>query len=208
MELVRRELAGLSEGGPGFLRLYRPEPTAAFSPRDTTLPHYAAAADQMRSRGFVPVERRAGGQLAIYDSGALVIDLVAPHSDPRAQVLERFRLLSAAIARALAGLGVDARIGALDGEYCPGDYSVSGTGRVKLAGLAQRIARGGYHMGAVISVARSDEAKSAVAEAYPMLGLPFDPQTFGSVADLVPDADFSAVRWAVLDAIRSCGALR
>ena len=198
---MRRTLLGLNEGGSGFLRIYRPGPTAAFSPRDTTLKSYAAAADAMRGLGFEPVERRAGGQLAVYDGGALVVDLVAPHSEPRADVLERFRLFSGAIVSALIGLGIDARVGAIDGEYCPGDYSVNGEGRVKLAGIAQRIGRRGYHLGAVISVMPSGGLRDAVAEAYRILGLPFDPATFGALADLAPGLSFAMLRQRLRDAV-------
>lgn len=204
MDLVRRTLVGLNGGGQGFLRLYRPRPTAAFSPRDTTLRHYGAAADAMTALGFEPVERRAGGQLAVYDDQALVIDLVAPHDQPRVHVLERFRRFSGAIASALGSLGVDARVGAVEGEYCPGDYSVNGAGRMKLAGVAQRIGRGGYHMGAVVSIVHSTRVKAAVARAYGTLGLPFEPATFGAVSDHVPDVDFKVVRSALRTSVSAC----
>jgi octanoyl-[GcvH]:protein N-octanoyltransferase len=200
MDLVRRALQGFNDGGAGFLRIYRPRPTAAFSPRDTTLDSYAKAAEAMRALGFEPVERRAGGQLAIYDGNALVIDLVAPHADPRANVLERFRLFSGAIASTLVGLGIDARVGAIDGEYCPGDYSVNGEGRIKLAGIAQRIGKRGYHLGAVISVLPSVRTKAAVTEAYRILGLPFNPVTFGALTNLAPDLCFDLLRQRLRDA--------
>jgi hypothetical protein len=201
MDLVRHTLVGLNEGGVGFLRIYRPRPTAAFSPRDTALDRYAAAADAMRGFGFEPVKRRAGGQLAVYDGSALVVDLVGPHAEPRADVLERFRLFSGAIASVLLDLGIDARVGAIDGEYCPGGYSVNGEGRIKLAGIAQRITRRGYHLGAVISVMPSGEAKAAVTEAYRILDLPFSPATFGALADLAPELSFAVLRQRLQDVI-------
>ena len=201
MERVRRALLGLNEGGLGFLRIYRPRPTAAFSPRDMTFSSYAAAADAMRALGFAPVERRAGGQLAVYDDNALVVDLVAPHSEPRADVLERFQQFSGAIASVFRGFGIDARVGAVDGEYCPGGYSVNGAGVIKLAGIAQRIARRGYHLGAVISVMPSGRARDAVAEAYRILGLPFNPTTFGALADVAPALSFAVLRQRLRDAV-------
>ena len=194
MDLVRRTLLGFNDGGAGFLRIYRPKATAAFSPRDTTLPSYQQAADAMLGLGFAPVERRAGGSLAVYDEAALVIDLVAPHADPRQHVLERFAQFSAAIAAVLARFGIDARVGGIDGEYCPGDYSINGAGRIKLVGVAQRIGRCGFHIGAVISVAASDAAGRAVGEAYRILGMPFDPATFGALADLSQDVDEATLR--------------
>ncbi len=185
MARVRQILSSLEQDSPASLRAYRPRPTAAFSPRDTTHPHYHHLTALLGARGFAPAERGAGGQLAIYDEAALVIDLVAPHAQPRDHTRERYRLFSASVASALASLGLDARVGAVDGEYCPGDYSVNAGGRVKLVGVAQRVAKHGYHLGAVISVAPSPAALAAVADSYAIMGVAFDPATFGDIASLV-----------------------
>lgn len=198
MERVRQLLSGLNDGGEGSLRIYRPQPTAAFSPRDTTLATYGKATEAMRARGFAPVERRAGGQLAVYDQSTLVIDLVAQHADPRNDVIERFRIFAAAIAKALRCFSIDARVGAVPGEYCPGDFSVNAGGRIKLAGIAQRIARRGYHLGAVIGVEDSPALREAVGNAYHCLGCDFDPQTFGAIADMTSNVSFSDFRQALL----------
>lgn len=201
MNRTYAELSALNEGGAGSLRIFRPHPTAAFAPRDTTLPPYAEAAAAMNVMGFTPVERRAGGALAVYDASALVIDLVAPHDDPRQHVIERFRHVSAAVAEALKRFSIDARIGQIEGEYCPGDYSVNASGRVKLAGLAQRIGRRGYHMGAVISVEPSPAAKDAVAEAYRIMGFDFAPESFGAARELSPRMTFAGLSSELLETI-------
>ena len=194
MELVRSALAGLNENPVGMLRFYRPKPTAAFSPRDTAMPNYLEAAAAMRGLGFEPVERRTGGQLAVYDENALVINLVAAHREPHVQIHERFKLFSGAIVAGLRALSIDARIGALAGEYCPGDFSVNGEGRIKLVGLAQRVVKQGYHLGAVICVTTSVKAKAAVAEAYDILGISFAPSTFGALAEIDPEIRFATVQ--------------
>lgn len=185
MGMVRDTLQSVRNGAAnnGLLRFYRPQATAAFSPRDTVHPAHGAVSDAMRARGFVPVERGAGGSLAVYDQQALVMDLVAPHPEPRAAFRERYALLSAALVAALAGFGLEAHTGALTHEYCPGEFSVNIERRFKIAGLAQRIVRNGYHMGLVISVAPSAGACAAVAEAYGLMGLGFDPATFGALTD-------------------------
>jgi lipoate-protein ligase A len=182
MNRVRQTLSGLTQESPASLRVYRPRPTAAFSPRDTVHLAYGEVTKNLVARGFTPAERGAGGQLAVYDEAALVIDLVAPHPQPRENTRDRFRLFADMLAAALRHIGVDARVGAVPGEYCPGDFSVNAGGTVKLAGLAQRVVKHGYHMGAVLSVGRSDAAREAVAEAYALMNIPFDPATFGSVA--------------------------
>jgi lipoate-protein ligase A len=197
IDRVYAMLSALDGEGPGSLRLYRPHATAAFAPRDTALAAYAEAATAMRNLGFIPTERRAGGQLAVYDSRALVIDLGAPHAEPRNDVKERFAKFSGAIASALKHFSIDARVGQVAGEYCPGDYSVNAGGTLKVAGLAQRIGRRGYHMGAVISVHPSAAAREAVATAYEILGFPFAPESFGAVSALAPEAGFEDLRAAL-----------
>lgn len=201
MALVRDMLTAVADGEAGMLRMYRPQPTAAFSPRDTTLPNYSHAAETMRHMGFTPVERRAGGHLAVYDRNALVIDLVAHHPEPRDGVRERYERFAQALLSALQSLAIDARLGPVAGEYCPGAYSVSDAGRIKLAGLAQRIGRRGFHVGCVISVLPSESACTAVASAYRILGIPFLPETFGSVACAHREVAFDDLRTRLSTAI-------
>lgn len=198
VERVRQSLLDLGNHPEGSLRLYRARPTAAFAPRDLLLKDYGHAADAMRELGFVPVERRTGGQLAIYDESALVIDLVAPHPESRLHVIERFAGFSATIVRALQRLGIDARTGAVPGEYCPGDYSINAGGKIKIVGVAQRVNRLGYHLGAVIGVSPSVRLLEAVAMAYRILGLPFDAGSFGAVAELNGGIGFPQLREALL----------
>lgn len=201
MALVRDTLTAVADGGAGMLRIYRPQPTAAFSPRDTTAPQYRLATAEMQSRGFAPVERRAGGQLAVYDGNALIVDLAAHHPDPRQHVMERYLLFSRALVAALSKLSIEARVGPVPGEYCPGDYSVNWSGRIKLAGIAQRIAKGSFHVGAVISVLRSEPVHAAVTSAYGILDIPFDPAAFGSIGEIRPGTTFAEARACILAAI-------
>lgn len=201
MDLVHHALAALDVNAPGILRCYRPQPTAAFAPRDMIADYHARAAKAVADAGFAPVERLAGGHLAVYDGNAVVIDLVSPHAKPREHIQERFRLFAGAIASALKKLSIDARIGALPGEYCPGAYSVNGGGLVKLVGNAQRINKNGYHLGAVLSVTPSHQAKAAIAAAYAIMGIKFDPATFGAMTELKPGLSFDALCKAIQHSI-------
>jgi octanoyl-[GcvH]:protein N-octanoyltransferase len=87
------------------------------------------------------------------------------------------------IAGALRGLGVDARVGELPGEYCPGAYSVNARGQVKLAGIGQRMIRGGAHVGGVIVASGGDEVARVLVPVYRALELDWEPDTSGSVAE-------------------------
>ena len=75
----------------------------------------------------------------MFDENALGITIIAPHAAPHANMIKRYELLSAAIANGLHLLGIDARVGELPNEYCPGKYSVNAEGRIKLVGVAQRM---------------------------------------------------------------------
>ena len=108
------------------LRLYRPVPTVAFGQRDTHLPGFEAAAAACREQGFEPLVRKAGGRAAAYHQGTLVIDHLEPDTDAIAGAKGRFSRFGELLARALRDAGVDAGVGEIPGEYCPGEFSVHG----------------------------------------------------------------------------------
>ena len=77
---------------------------------------------------------------------------------------------------------MDARVGEVPGEYCPGAYSVNAAGSRKLAGVGQRMIRGGAHVGCVIVVSGEDLVTGPLVPVYEALGLEWDPATSGSVS--------------------------
>jgi octanoyl-[GcvH]:protein N-octanoyltransferase len=190
---VKDTLATLQPGDAGILRLRRPQPTAAFSPQDTMHPEYERIKDQARANGFEPIERGTGGRLTMFDEHALAITLIWPHAEPHQHTMRRYEIFSAAIAMALTTLGIDARVGELPNEYCPGKFSVNAEGRVKLVGIAQRMNRRCFQMGAIISVERSERACAAIADAYRAMSLPFDPKTYGAINEMQPALSYDQV---------------
>ncbi|WP_422935577.1 lipoyl protein ligase domain-containing protein [Sinomonas sp. P47F7] len=198
MELVWGKLASLAAGGPGELNLARPEATAAFSRRDSRLKGYTRAEAWMDSQGFSSIIRPVGGHLAAYGPGDLVVHLWAPHLGARAHIRERFGLFGDALARALRAVGIDARVGPVPGEYCAGEFSVNDSGRAKLAGTGQRITKHGYLFSAVVMVEEAGRARSALAGAYKMLDLDFNPETVGCVAESAPGTALDDVREALV----------
>jgi octanoyl-[GcvH]:protein N-octanoyltransferase len=191
----------LISGDQALLRFRRPRPTAAFSPQDTTHPDYEQIKERTRARGFEPIERGTGGRLTLFDENALGITIIAPHEAPHIHMMKRYDILSGAIALGLKNLGIDAGVGELPNEYCPGKYSVHAEGRIKLVGVAQRMNRRCLQMGAVVSVYRSEEACEGIAEAYRGMGLKFDPQTYGAITDLNPSLNYADVRTALLESV-------
>lgn len=208
MELVRDRLTHLSPHHDGELFIFQAPRTAAFSRRDSLLPGYRQAERAAAAAGFSPVTRPVGGHLAVYDEGSLVLHLCAPHPQPRAHIQARFVMLGDAIAAALRGLGVDARLGPVPGEYCDGKFSVNDSGRTKLAGTGQRIVGGGYLFSAVVMVRSSAAITEALTRSYELLGLEFEPETVGAVADTVPAASLDTVRERLIGALAEVMPLR
>jgi octanoyl-[GcvH]:protein N-octanoyltransferase len=179
--LLREGLGGARD----ILRIYSPAPTAAFSRRDTLRPGYERAASAVRHRGFDPVVRPQGGSLAAYHRGSVVVDHVHRAEQKSLDPVERFRRFATLHAEMLIGLGVDARIGPVPGEYCPGDYSIN-AGGVKIVGSAQRVTRDGWLFSTVIQVSGTAVLREVHTAAYRELGYDFDPGTVGTLEDVVP----------------------
>lgn len=201
MEFIAGRLRALSSASAGELNFFRPLQTAAFSRRDSLRPGYRKAHGLLAAHGYEPIIRPVGGHLALYGSGDLVVHLWAPHPDPRSSIKERFESFGQHTASALRGLGADARVGAVPGEYCTGEFSVNDAGRAKLAGTGQRLTRDGYLFSAVVMVEDAGPARAALEEAYALLGLDFRPDSVGCVADAVPGATVDDVREALIGAL-------
>jgi octanoyl-[GcvH]:protein N-octanoyltransferase len=210
LELLRKVKTG--DAGP-LLRLYRPAPTVAFGQRDTHLPGFAAAARACSELGFEPLVRKAGGRAAAYHEGTLVIDHLEPSTDAIAGAKGRFSFFGGLLAEALRSAGVDAAVGEIPGEYCPGEFSVHGQDpehparRIKLIGTAQRVVAGGWLFSSVIIVENSAPIRAVLEASYAALGLDWDPATAGAVNDLVPHLDVDAIESAVLGAYARYAAL-
>ena len=168
----------------------------AFGRRDAFLPGFARAVAAARRRGFTPVIRGAGGRAAAYDDGCLIFDEVMPADG--SGIRERFADDAHRHAQALQGFGVDARVGEVAGEYCPGEFSVNARGRVKLIGAAERIVRGAWLHSSVVVVEGAPVLRAVVEDVYAALGLDWDPATVGAIADEVPGLGVADVRTALL----------
>jgi octanoyl-[GcvH]:protein N-octanoyltransferase len=192
--------------GDAVLRLYRPAPTVAFGRLDALRPGFGAAVEAARAHGFEPVLRAPGGHAVAYHEGCLGIDEVLGEPDPIAGMHGRFARSGERLAAALRTLGVDARVGRVPGEFCPGEFTVNARGAVKLVGTAQRVVRHASLLAASLAVTDTDRLRDVLVDVYRALELDWDPATVGGVADEVSGADVDAVERAVLDAYgRSAG---
>ncbi len=196
----RSMLRRASDGDePETLRLYRPGAIVAFGPQDTRSPGYKDAVAIARNGGFEAVKRLAGGRAAVFHEQTIAFSWVIPDADPKRNVEERFEEIADIMARAFQELGVDARVGEVEGEYCPGKYSVNARGKTKLMGVGQRIAVKAAHVGGVVVVDGSERVRDILVPVYGALGLDWDPDTTGSVRDEAPGVSYDDVQKAILD---------
>jgi octanoyl-[GcvH]:protein N-octanoyltransferase len=187
------------------LRVYRPGATVAFGRLDRLRPGFGAAVAAARAHGFEPVLRQPGGHAAAYDAGALCLDHVRPEAEAIPALQARFEAAAELLAGALRAVGVDARVGGIPGEYCPGAWTVNARGRVKLVGTAQRLVRGGSLLGAVVLVRGGARVRAVLEDVNARLGLAWAPATAGAAEDDVPGLTVEAVERAVLDAYAADG---
>jgi octanoyl-[GcvH]:protein N-octanoyltransferase len=178
---------------PETLRLARPARVVAFAKRDVLAPGYADAVAAARAAGFGSMVRLAGGRAAVFHEGTLELAHAVPDPDPRRTIHHRFEATAELVARALAGLGIDARVGEVPGEYCPGRWSVNAGGARKLAGIGQRVISGGAHVGTVIVAEDAAAVREVLEAVYAALDLAWDPATVGAV-----ERPWAEVRDAVL----------
>jgi octanoyl-[GcvH]:protein N-octanoyltransferase len=186
--------------GAGVVRLYRPAPTVAFGRLDALRPGFAAAVAAARAHGFEPVLRAPGGHAVAYHAGCLGIDEAIGEPDPIAGMHDRFARSGEVLAAALRELGVDARVGRVPGEFCPGDFTVNARGAVKLVGTAQRVVRHASLLAASVAVRDAEALRAVLVDVYRALELDMDPATVGAVEDEVAGLRIDEVERAVLDA--------
>jgi octanoyl-[GcvH]:protein N-octanoyltransferase len=180
------------------LRLHRPARELAFSKQDRSAAGFEDAVAAARAAGFEPVIRLAGGRAAAFHEGTLAIAWATRAQRPVEGTRERFEWLATLVARVLTRLGVDAAVGEVEGEYCPGAWSVNARGRVKLAGIGQRLIAGGAHAGGVVVVSQSKLLRDVLVPVYAALGLEWDPATAAAVEDEAPGVDLDRVEETIL----------
>ncbi len=196
--LLERVAAGYE---PETFRLSRPGNVVAFGRRDTVSQGYADAVRAARAGGFEAMERLTGGRAAAYSAGTLSLTRTSRESTPALRTTARFTEMSDLIVEALVELGVDARVGEVPGEYCPGEYSVNARGQVKLAGTGQRMITDGAHVGAVLVVQAGAEIRRILEPVYAALGLEWNPETTSAIEDEFPGVTLDQVEQAILAAL-------
>lgn len=181
VELLRAVASG-AIAEPRVVRVYAPEPTVALSRRESRLPGFETARRAAHERGFTPVIRPTGGRAVAYDESCIVFDVVAREQEGAIAQALFFREVGGALAAALRELGVDARLGDVPGEYCPGEFSINARGAVKLIGTSQRAMRGARLLSGMLPLAGVERFIDVLIAVNAALELDWDPATFGNLA--------------------------
>ena len=179
-------------------RLHVPGRVLAFGKRDTLSSGYREAVSAARAEGYEAVERLAGGRAAVFHEASFAFSWAIPDDDPPLGITQRFEMISSLMTRALRRLGVDAEVGELPGEYCPGAYSVHGKAGIKLMGVGQRLTKRAAHIGGVVVVGESRLIREILTPVYAALDLTWDPGTAGAIQDVVPAVTLSETADAIL----------
>ncbi|MFB6072523.1 MAG: biotin/lipoate A/B protein ligase family protein [Halobacterium sp.] len=176
------------ETGEPAVRVWAPGRVVAFGRRDANEDGYGDARAAAERHGFPTVERSVGGRAVAYTDSTLAFARVEPVADVRSGLSARYDAMVADVVDALEGVGVDARAGEPPDSFCPGDHSVRADCG-KLAGVAQRVTKGAALTSGVLVVDGREAIGRVLADVYPALGVPFDPDSVGSVAAAGGDAD-------------------
>jgi octanoyl-[GcvH]:protein N-octanoyltransferase len=185
-QAVLEEVAA-GERGPAAL-IWTSSRYVGATRQETRLSGFAAATEAAAGLGFPVLVRNSGGGAVAANEGSLAFSLTFPVEDLRHGLYERYSEGLDLIASALRRVGVEAERGEVEGEFCPGAYSVRSAGPdgVKHAGLAQRVTRRAARLEALLLVSETDEIRTVLQRFYGLLGLPFRPESVGDLPADVP----------------------
>jgi lipoate-protein ligase A len=183
-QAISRDLLDCVAAGSldGALRVWAPVPALALSRLDELRPGADAARAAAALAGLDAVRRVSGGHAVVLGQGSFCVGFAEPATTFEG-THQRYERLTDALIAALAAVGVEAERGELQGEWCPGAWSIR-SGEVKLAGLAQRAIKGAAWAEAVVDLSTDEESRRVLAEVYEALELPLERTTLGSVSEL------------------------
>jgi len=169
-----------AETGVPAIRVWTPHRQVAFGRRDAREPGYERARDAAQDHGYPPSERETGGRAVAYTGNTVAFTRVEPVKELRTGIEERYDEAVSLVGAALADCGVDAERGEPPDSFCPGAHSLSADG--KLCGIAQRVGGGVARVGGILVVRDHTAVATVLTPVYDALGVPFDPDTVGSIA--------------------------
>ncbi|WP_368161382.1 protein ligase [Aeromonas sp. R5-3] len=159
--------------------------------KDTRLPRYQAACEQLAAEGWPVHVRDSGGTAVPHGAGILNLSLMLPRTTT--DLAHYYRLLGAPLLALLGEYGLEGSYDFVPGSFCDGQYNLVIGGR-KVTGTAQRwLAPGQDHEGAVLAQAMLlvagdvDEGTRMASRFYELAGgeLRFLPGTSTTLAQAI-----------------------
>ncbi|EGX6952277.1 protein ligase [Aeromonas hydrophila] len=159
--------------------------------KDTRLPRYQAACEQLAAEGWPVHVRDSGGTAVPHGAGILNLSLMLPRTTT--DLAHYYRLLGAPLLVLLGEYGLAGSYDFVPGSFCDGQYNLVIGGR-KVTGTAQRwLAPGQDHHGAVLAQAmllvagNVDQGTRMASRFYELAGgeLRFLPATSTTIAQVI-----------------------
>jgi octanoyl-[GcvH]:protein N-octanoyltransferase len=180
--ISRAVLMRVSDGHMGeTLQIGIPHKVVAFGKHDSLAERFPEAVAIADDHGFDPAIRIAGGRAVVFHPKTVRFAWTIPADDPVIDLHARFIAVANHLIAALAGLGVEAEMGELDGEYCAGSYSVHLANGGKVMGSGQRLSRKAAQVGGMIVVGDRDVVNDVLVPIYEALGVDMDPTVTGHI---------------------------
>lgn len=154
--------------------------------RDTFRPGFDEAVRACYEEGYPVLVRGSGGGATAADGGTFGFSVIRPVAGREADrgIRDRYDEAAALVLGAFARLGVEAEIGEVRDEFCPGDHSIRVGGwrdGMKVVGIAQRITRRATSVGGIVLVHGEKELARVLERVYGAMSLPFRPGGVGSL---------------------------
>jgi lipoate-protein ligase A len=153
--------------------------------RDTLRPGFDRAVREAHEEGYPILVRSSGGGATAAGPGTFGFSIIRPSEDTRRGITQRYDEAASLVLGAFLRLGIDAaEVGEVRDEFCPGDHSIragSFQNGMKLAGIAQRLARRATSVGGIVLVWGEVELARVLGRVYDALNLPFRPGSVGSL---------------------------
>jgi lipoate-protein ligase A len=161
-QLLADELA--SESSNPSLLVWRAQPALLVARRETRLPHFREASNQMAVAGWPIVVRKSGGGACPIGLGTVQVSTIEPASG--ATMNAKYDALAELIQSTLGSFRIVSRTGRVANAYCPGTYDLAVQGK-KIAGLSQHWFRNRCGIRCVVTSAsiNIEEAPDALAGA-------------------------------------------
>lgn len=154
--------------------------------RDTFRPGFDDAVRAADGLGYPVLVRGAGGGATAADAGTFGFSIIRP-AEPGSSsngIRERYDEAAALALGAFTRLGVDAEVGEVRDEFCPGDHSIRVGGYddgMKVVGIAQRLTNRATSVGGIVLVHGEGELARVLEGVYGAMSLPLRTAAVGSL---------------------------